>query len=145
MSGKKNGCEVVPLSEKRTTFACGHRGPERFAHSFWGERRDIKPEVLAKKEKCGSCWLDEMLKVIVRCGKCGLPIYPGDGVVRYPDTDPTLPVIGVHLVDGTRLGCLRVACCDSPLQLSGEWDGEKFKPLFGGMVVDDDFDGPCTD
>jgi len=145
VSKRKDSCDVIALSDKQAQFACGHTGPKEFAHQFWGERRDVKPEIIAAKEKCGKCWLDEMRKCIIRCGQCGLPIYPGDGVVRYPDTDRTLPSISVHIVDGTRLGCLRVGCCDSALQLSGEWDGEKFKPVFGGYIVDDDYEGPFTD
>lgn len=140
MTEKKDTCTVEAIGNEQSSFPCGHTGPKWFAHDFWGERREIKPEIIIAGEKCGECWLAEMRKLIIRCARCGLPIYPGSGVVRYLN-EPGASRDGVHKESGAALGCMRSNCCDSPFQLSGEWDGQKFVSKFGGMIADDGFGG----
>lgn len=134
-------CLVEPAgNEMIAAFKCGHSGPKEFIHDLWGEKYQIKAEIVATLEKCGQCLLDEALKSSIRCCKCGFAILPGSWVVRYADiflfkkewtTD-----------QGGAIACMRTNCCQNPFAVSGNWDGERFKSVFGGMVIGADvFDG----
>ncbi len=126
-------CRVVAESEKIVRFVCGHDGPAEFAVSFWGEAMRPKPDILAKREKCGECVLAAFRPKLIRCALCGFAIGPGDGVAHYSD-DSQFRKEWKTVVENSGqkyvIGCLRWDCCPSGGFFVGNWDGEKIAYRF---------------
>lgn len=104
-------CRVVPKGDRKADYKCGHVSWAEFSHELFGREIDLLPEVIASREKCGECLLDQVTEGITKCVRCGEPIFKGSSCIMYGDD----------------LCCLSVSCGPGPIYaMPGVWDGEKF-------------------
>jgi len=112
--------KVVPEGDETATYACGHEGPARYAHEIFGRTLRLRDEVLAKRDKCAQCLLDEVTDGATKCARCGTPIFKGQDCIMYDD--------GVC--------CLSTACGPGPIAaMPGIWDGERFVDGFAAGTI----------
>lgn len=135
---------------------CGHTAPMAVEIHCYGLQVTLTEEAAKAREKCGTCCVKDMKKYVIRCGLCGLPIMPGDGVALYSDNRKTFKDrTRVTLSGGSVVGCLAMNCCPSGGFYAGHWTGTKVKSAFeGGLsaaelamktgktVIVDDIGGP---
>ena len=102
---------VLPQSDEKKTWDCGHEGPTDWHISLSG--RKLKPTDETKEsEKCPDCQLKDLEPKLTHCKKCGHGILPGESCIVYND-------VGVC--------CMSVKCGPGPMGgLPGTWDGEKY-------------------
>lgn len=111
-----------------TKHACGHTAPRCVSIHCFGASLTLSDEA---PDKCSVCHMEDLKKVVIRCGSCGLPILPGDGIALYGDNQK-------HFKDRTRItlhgksviGCMRWNCCPSGGFYAGIWDGSKVLSTF---------------
>jgi hypothetical protein len=102
---------VLPQSDEKKTYGCGHEGPVDWHISLSG--RELKPTQDTKAvAKCPQCLVDELGPKLTHCKKCGHGILPGEDCIVYKD-------VGIC--------CMSLNCGPGPLGgLPGTWDGEKY-------------------
>lgn len=79
---------------------------------------------------CHAC----LEKMTIRCAWCGKPIFIGDPVTLYAQSDESdqeLPDYAVKYGERSYVGCLRWECADSGADRSGFWNppGEVFRVM----------------
>lgn len=113
---------VQPTSIKRRLYGCGHKGSERFVLHFWEERLFRPIPGFCDPNTCPDCILNKLKHVVIRCARCGLPIYPSDRILLY---EVELSRIEWTTLDGNMaIGCTRMACLNgATVQAAGIWTG----------------------
>ncbi len=102
---------VIPKTEEKRTFACGHTSWARFSHQIAGEEFLILESVLESTEKCGECLLESATEGRTSCAVCGTPIFKGSDCILFEE----------------QICCLGVKCSPGPIGAEvGIWDGERF-------------------
>lgn len=110
-------------------YSCGHTAPRQATISIYGEERELTDDA----PMCPACTIEKFRPMIIRCAKCGKPIYPGDGVAVYRGpTGLDYSASGYRTSEGALLGCLRMSCCPTGGLFGGNWSGEEFRSRFGG-------------
>lgn len=100
---------VIPKSEWKRLFECGHVGWQKFSHSIFGQERELQGEIIESKEKCGECLLDQATDDITQCARCQATIFKGESCFVY---------------DG-ELCCISRACGPGPKgHMPYVWDGQ---------------------
>jgi hypothetical protein len=125
----KDICEIIPKSNERVQYKCGHEGWKKFHVSFWGEKMAPAAKFIEERNKCPDCMLQEALRDMIRCALCGLSISPGDPVALYLD-DGSFKKEWSTRHGVSVIGCLRWNCCPSDGFFAGNWDGKKLIPAF---------------
>jgi hypothetical protein len=98
-------------------YGCGHLACSAYVLIFKnrsGEEfnLDFNEEVRARREQCGACVLERLLKTSIPCSSCGTLILVGQQVNT--------------MRGGIR--CMNTRC-SSPFDLSGNWDGAQVVPI----------------
>lgn len=110
--------------------SCGHRGPRKFTLLVYG----ISVDTIKSNTLCPECLTKEVKSSVIRCGFCGLPIFPGDSVALYHPTTEGLDLAVASFVDPSAvMCCLRWDCSPhSGLLFSGHWTRKGFKQFSFG-------------
>lgn len=122
---------IKPETSERERFECGHEGPHTFTYHIYGESLQAcagskaPPGATQAQEMCPECMLADIVKKVVRCSLCGMPIFPGQVVSLVNPFDPS-----AHTVwhNESAICCLRSDCDAS--NPSGRWTGEGVEDFF---------------
>lgn len=130
--------EIIPKSDKKVRYKCGHDGWKDYVGHFFGDEMDPSKEMSKSREECPDCQIASIKPLTRRCALCGLPIMPGSPVALYGGPNAAFNKAWTTEVDGQAMGCMRWDCCPSGGFFAGHWTGEKFRSAFGanaGMVA----------
>lgn len=122
--------EVIPESDKKVRWGCGHMAWKKFFMNFWGERQYPARHVFRGRRLCPDCALEIFRRESIRCVLCGLAILPGHPVACYGGGEGLRTDIATRTDKGDWLGCLRWNCCPSGGFFAGHWNGKKFIGAF---------------
>jgi hypothetical protein len=104
-------CSILPRSEEKKLYACGHEGPALWDFNLFGNKHKVIDEKVKDSGKCGQCHLDELSPQLTQCARCGVAIGPGQGCIMYEND----------------LCCLSLDCGPGPIYaMPGIWDGQQF-------------------
>jgi len=107
-------------------YKCGHAGARKF--TVFAHGMSISPHNDRMYDFCPECFLKKARREIIKCARCGLPIFPGQGVALYPKQH-AIHHNGIGIVEDSVVACLREECTDAVL-FSGYWTGNEYEPYF---------------
>lgn len=121
---------------KLVEYACGHRFNYRFILVIHGGITRMTDKFWKERPMCGCCALKDRSENVIRCGRCGLPIYADDSVAVLPvDFRKEWPgyAVIVNGLGGKRvMTCLRRGCAP-PTAIDGTWTKHGFERFNAAM------------
>ncbi len=124
--------KIEPISSSwlKKKYSCGHRGPRKFSLFVHG----ISVDSTKHNDLCPECLIEEVKRTVIRCGFCGLPIFPGDGVALYHPTTQGLDLAIASFVDpDSVMCCMRWDCSPhSSFLFAGHWTKDGFRQFSFG-------------
>lgn len=131
--------KIIPVKSffglcKFRLYKCGHEGLAKFMINAGGDLT----KVIDDAEHCPACFSKILKSGSIRCGICGLPIFPGQAVALYADAGEGINRRYATVVnDDCVIGCMRRDCCPTGGYFAGYWTGEAFQPAFPeGTAID---------
>ena len=113
--------EVIPLTKRTMTYACGHERVANYVLRFDWELLQLNEGDFPKPtDPCPECVLAKMRWDAIPCCRCGKPIRVGAGIVLYKE-DLGFRPDHVRFWNKKWIGCARSRCCGSAYQTGVTW------------------------